>query len=35
MKEKTPYNQNTTVYLTMYLADGGGEILHKTEQTHQ
>jgi len=33
-KKETPYSQNTTVYLTMYLADGGDEITHKTEQTH-
>jgi hypothetical protein len=29
-----PYSQNTTVYLTIYLADGDDVITHKTEQTH-
>jgi hypothetical protein len=31
IKKETPYSQNTILYLTMYLADGGDEITHKTE----
>jgi len=35
IKQETAYSQNTTVYLTIYLADGDDVITHKTEQTHQ